>query len=142
MLFLLFGIFLTVCFGAAILVLMASDSSKSQTRLMQIVSLGSRLEPGKVGEDDASGGILATVTKLAAPFRGVLGGKNDNTVRQLALAGSRDPRYADLFFASKLLLPAILIAASAVVLDGPGFPMLVLGIAGFYAPGMWLSGAI
>src|SRR5207248_11360459 len=68
---------------------------------------------------------------------------NPDLVRRLSLAGYRNPSHADIFFGTRLALPAVLGFAAAYIFVNNVVIYFVLAIViGFFLPDFWLSRAI
>lgn len=146
MMLVLIAIFMALAIFTAVALLLhvtVGEQSNAQSRLAEL-----RHET-ELGLEDAATqsyrpqDVLATVTAPLAPFRDWLRSRDQDLAYRLSVAGFRNPQDADTFLSCKLLGPivGILLATFA----GAGnflFAAMLLGVAGFFAPDMYLFRAI
>ncbi len=87
--------------------------------------------------------ILEVITRPLAPFRDWLRSRDNDLTYRLSLAGFRNPEDADTFLSCKLLGPVIGVGlATFAGSDNFWFAALLMAVAGFFAPDMYLFHAI
>ncbi len=145
----LISIFLGLALFAAVALvihIVAGERSTAETRLAEltaIVEVGEGTEvvarERRVRPQDA----LELVTRPLAPFRDWLLSRDDDLSYRLTLAGFRNPGDADTFLSCKLLGPIVgVLLATFFGSDQFLFAALLLGVAGFFAPDIFLFWAI
>ena len=87
--------------------------------------------------------LFSVITRPLAPFRDWLRSRDDQLSYRLGIAGFRKPEDADTFLSCKLLCPIVgfCLRLSSACRTFP-FTALLLGVAGFFVPDMFLFYAI
>jgi tight adherence protein C len=133
------GVGLFIVFFLAILVLARpSQQSKLLAEVTSRTSQAEELSPKQ---------RVISAESLARPLgsiRRLIGGTaNPEVVRRLMLAGYRKPYHADMFVATKLVLPAAAgIAVAFLVKDNVILWFVLAILLSFFAPDFWLNHAI
>jgi tight adherence protein C len=87
--------------------------------------------------------VIELLTRPLAPFRDWLRSHDDELSYRLSLAGFRNPGDTDTFLSCKLLGPIIgVLLATFAGGDEFLFAALIMGVAGFFAPDIYLFWAI
>ncbi len=130
--------------GALIVYLIVGERSPAESRLAHL------RQEIEVGLEDAGPirslgprDLFAAVTSPLAPFRDWLRSRDQELSYRLSLAGFRDPKDADTFLSCKLLCPVIgILLATFAGTDNFFYYAMFLGVAGFFAPDVFLFRAI
>ena len=140
MLILVIGIGITLFFSAALLIVLLQRRSTAETRLIGAVQ---GLQPASAvsGTGNAGTALLTEVTSVTERIRQTFGMTDTSAAsRQLALAGYRKPEHVEIFYAVRLLLPAVIaVLVSLFVKDSTVFWFIAGVAAGYFAPDMWVS---
>ncbi len=138
--------FMAVCLAVAVFAAIAliifmavGERSPSELRLAELRS-------GQVQGQDASfldefrvQDAFSVITRPLAPFRDWLRSRDDQLSYRLGLAGFRKPEDTDTFLSCKLLAPIVgVLLATFAGSDNFLFAALLLGVAGFFTPDMFL----
>ena len=85
--------------------------------------------------------LLSEVSSAAERLRRTVGLQNTSAAaKQLALAGYRLPEHVEIFYACRLLLPAVLAILVSLFISQNTFFWFIIALgAGYYLPEMWLS---
>ena len=136
-----FGLTLFAVFALVLLVMLGRPSAQSV--LLDEVTRGVR-ETGSVPGEWRSKVSADFVAKPFTWFRRFFSAEPDPAiVRRLLLAGYRKPYHADIFLGSRLVVPAVLgIAVALLFTDNVVIAFLIAVIVGFFAPDFWLGHAI
>src|SRR5580698_4969348 len=139
---LLMTIFLAVAVFAAIalLIFMAvGDRSTAEVRLAQLQTERSGSAESDVWESFRVQDLFSVITRPLAPFRDWLRSRDSELVYRLSLAGLRRPEDPDTFLSCKLLSPILgVLVATFFGSDNFLFLGVLFGVAGFFAPDMYL----
>lgn len=83
--------------------------------------------------------LIELITRPLAPFRDWLRSRDDQLSYRLSLAGLRKPEDADTFLSCKMLSPVLgVLCATFAGADNFFIAALLLGVAGFFAPDIFL----
>jgi len=140
MIFIVLGICLFVAFAFLFLLVMPRPSAAGA--LLQEVT-----RPMRVDAEVPAWRSALNVNYLAKPFtlvRSLFSPQPDpNLLRQLMLAGFRNPASADIFLGSRLALPVALGLLVAVFISTSNIIFFLIAlVVGFLIPNFWLSWAI
>lgn len=128
---------------ALLLHIVTGERSAAQSRLAELrheteVGVPEIAAPSYGPQD-----VLATVTAPLAPFRNWLRSRDEGLAYRLSVAGFRDPQDADTFLSCKLLGPILgILLATFAGAENFLFAAMLLGVAGFFVPDMYLFHAI
>lgn len=140
MLIVLISVGLTLFFGLTLVIILLERRSAAQTRLLDSVE---GYKPVVVSTFQPAS-FITEVTSATEKLRRHVG-MTDTTAaaRQLALAGYRQPHHVEVFYAVRLLLPAITaIAISVFVQSGTIFWFVVGVLIAYYLPDLYVSSLI
>src|SRR5579862_3074807 len=147
MMLLLIAVFTAVALFAAIalIIFMAvGEATPAEARLAELRSYS-----GITTEEAASfdrlrvGDIVGVITRPLAPFREWLRSRDQELSYRLSIAGFRNAEDPDTFLSFKLLCPVIgILLATFAGSSNFLFAALLLGVAGFFAPDIYLFNAI
>jgi tight adherence protein C len=130
--------------SALVLLMVAGKSSPTGDRLAALQTQ-SRAAYDTEAPDRSSEvqDVFAMVTRPLAPFRDWLRSNDEELSYRLSLAGYRKPEDADTFLNLKLLAPVVGILL-ATFGGAQNFLLysILLAVAGFFVPDMWLFSAI
>jgi len=136
-------VFVALALGVFMIV---GERTPAQSRLAALRSVS------EVGEAADDVGVLEKfrpqdavelLTRPLAPFRDWLRSRDDELAYRLSLAGFRNPGDVDTFLSCKILGPVIgILLATFAGADEFLYAALLLGVAGFFAPDMYLFRAI
>lgn len=126
--------------GIALIIFMAvGDRTPAEVRLAQLQSARLNTEESDVWESFRVQDLLSVVTRPLAPFRDWLRSRDDELAYRLSLAGFRRVEDPDTFLSCKLLSPIVgVLIATFFGSDSFLFMALLFGVAGFFAPDMYL----
>jgi tight adherence protein C len=141
MLPLLIAVGLTFFLGVTAVVLLLSGRSRAAARLAEVTTVQASGDDIRSRPADA---LVGAVSNFTSRVRTAVGLSTDSSVtKRLALAGYRDSRAVDLFYAARLFGPVLgAVIAGFVIKSSPFFWFIALGAIGFYAPDFWLTGAV
>lgn len=132
------------CAIALIVFMAVGERTPAELRLAELRSV-----PGAVIEDGESFNkfrvhdLLATITRPLAPFREWLRSRDQELAFRLSIAGFRQPQDVDTFLSCKLLGPVVgVLLATFFGSSNFFFLALLLGVAGFFAPDIYLFTAM
>lgn len=136
---------LTIFTAVALLLhLVTGERSSAQSRLAvlrQEMEVG--IEDAPAAQSYRPQDVFTTVTAPLAPFRDWLRSRDQDLAYRLSVAGFRDPQDADTFLSCKLLGPIVgILLATFAGAQNFLFVAMLLGVAGFFAPDMFLFRAI
>ena len=136
MLAILLTVGLTLFLSIALVIILFQRRSAAEARLAGAVQ--GMQETATVDQRQV---ILTEVSTAAERVRRLVGVQNTSAVaKQLALAGYRKPEHVEVFYAVRLLLPAILaILVSLFIHTNPLFWFAAAIGAGYYLPEMYIS---
>ena len=130
---------------ALIILMVAGERTSAESRLAALRS------PSEFGETEDIARLpkfrpqdaLQLITQPLAPFRDWLRSRDSELGYRLGLAGFRNPGDTDTFLSCKLLGPVVgILLATFAGADSFLFAALMLGVAGFFAPDIFLFRAI
>jgi tight adherence protein C len=141
MLPLLIALAVTFFLGVAVLALLLSGRSRTAVRLAEVTSVQA---PADIVRVRPAGALMDAVSEFTSRMRSGVGLSTDSALaRRLALAGYREPKTLELFYAARLFGPVLgATIAGFFIKSNPFFWLIALGAIGFYAPDFWLTGAI
>jgi len=142
MLPLLIAAAVTFFLGIMALMLLLTGRSRTAARLSEVTTVSVAAEDElRVRPADA---LMGAVSNITSRIRSVVGLSADSTVaKRLNLAGYRDPRAVDVYYAARLFGPVLgAVIAGFIIKSNPFFWFIALGAVGFYAPEFWLTGKI
>ena len=136
-----FGLTLFAVFALVLLLVLGRPSAQSV--LLDEVTQSVR-QTGPMPAEWRSKVSADFVAKPFTWFRRFFSAEPDPAiVRRLLLAGYRKPYHADIFLGSRLVVPAVLgIAVALLFTDNVVIAFLIAVIVGFFAPDFWLGHAI
>lgn len=136
-----FGLTIFAVFALVLLLLLGRPSAQSV--LLEEVTRDVR-NPGSMPAQWRSKVSADVVAKPFTWFRRFFSAEPDpEIVRRLLLAGYRKPHHADIFLGSRLVIPAVLgIAVALIFTDNVVVIFLIAVVLGFFAPDFWLGHAI
>jgi tight adherence protein C len=129
--------------SALVLLMVAGKSSPTEDRLAALQTQSrSAYDTEAPGRSSEVQDAFAMVTRPLAPFRDWLRSNDEELSYRLSLAGYRKPEDADTFLNLKLLAPVVGILLATFA--GGNFLLysILLAVAGFFVPDMWLFSAI
>jgi tight adherence protein C len=133
---------------ALVLFMAVGERSAAETRLAALrdgVDLGGdeTIAPARLMDRFRPADALEIITRPLSPFRDWLRSRDDELSYRLSLGGFRNPEDADTFLSCKLLGPIVGIGlATFAGSDNFLFAALILAVAGFFAPDIYLFRAI
>ena len=138
MLYIVVAAGLTLFFAMALLILIFERRSSAEARLLDAVQ---GIKPVVTTSEFRPASLIAGVSSATQRVRQSIGiTDTSNAARQLALAGLRQPYHVEIFYAVRLLLPAMAaIFVSLFIHSNVIFWFVVAIIIAFYAPGYWVS---
>lgn len=136
-----FGLTIFAVFALVLLLLLGRPSAQSV--LLEEVTRDVR-EAGSMPAQWRSKVSADVVAKPFTWFRRFFSAEPDpDIVRRLLLAGYRKPHHADIFLGSRLVIPAVLgIAVALIFSNNVVVIFLIAVVLGFFAPDFWLGHAI
>jgi tight adherence protein C len=136
-----FGLTLFAVFALVLLLLLGRPSAQSV--LLDEVTRDVR-QPGGISAQWRSKVSTDFVAKPFTWFRQFFSAEPDpDIVRRLLLAGYRKPHHADIFLGSRLVVPAVLGLAVALIFTNNVIVIFLIAVVlGFFAPDFWLGHAI
>ena len=138
MLYIVVAAGLTLFFAMALLILIFERRSSAEARLLDAVQ---GIKPVVTTSEFRPASLITGVSSATQRVRQSIGiTDTSNAARQLALAGLRQPYHVEIFYALRLLLPAIAaVLVSLFIHSNVIFWFVVAIIIAFYAPGYWVS---
>ncbi|HEX3374582.1 MAG TPA: type II secretion system F family protein [Edaphobacter sp.] len=138
MLYIVIAAGLTLFFATTLLIVIFERRSSAEARLLDAVQ---GIKPIVTTPAFRPATILAEVSSATERVRRVVGITNTTSAaRQLALAGYRQPYHVEIFYAVRLLLPAITaILISLFIHSDVIFWFIVGTIFAFYVPDLYVS---
>ena len=129
---------------ALVLLIAGGERSATATRLAELrVRARDQADEPYSSRPAGLQGILAAITQPLAPFRNWLKSNDEELTYRLGLAGFRKPEDADTFLTCKMLAPIVgIILATFAPLHDLLLYALILGVAMFFAPDLYLFYAI
>jgi tight adherence protein C len=129
---------ITVFLASTLLILMLPAKSAAEARLIEAVRNPQTLN---IRAPAAEAGYLNTLGSVTRWVRGQLGLEDTSSAgRELARAGFRKPQHVDIYYAVKLLLPAVLaILVSLFVSDSTVFWLMAAASLGYFLPDLYLT---
>jgi len=145
--FIAIGFALALFSAAALLIYMVVGSrSTAESRLAalrSVTEVGEAPDEPGVFEKFRPQDVLELITRPLAPFRDWLRSRDDELSYRLSLAGFRNPGDVDTFLSCKLLGPIVgVLLATFAGSDEFWFTALLLAVAGFFAPDIYVFRAI
>ena len=136
-----FGLTIFAVFALVLLLLLGRRSAQSV--LLEEVTRDVR-EAGSMPAQWRSKVSADVVAKPFTWFRRFFSAEPDpDIVRRLLLAGYRKPHHADIFLGSRLVIPAVLGLAVALIFNNNVVVIFLIAVVlGFFAPDFWLGHAI
>lgn len=138
------GLALTIFFGfTLILVALGQQRDGVEKRLREVTGTAQDAVLDD-DEDERKRGPLAVLSSVVQPVRRVLGLSSDPVVAQnLAKLGYDKPHHQDMYYAAKLLGPALAaVLAGTVFAHNALFAFFALATIAFFLPDLWLSSRI
>jgi tight adherence protein C len=128
---------------ALVIYMVLSETAPAEGRLAALSTSAEAMQEADAFEEFQPKDFFATITSPLAPFRDWLRSRDDELSYRLGLAGFRKPGDADTFLSCKLLCPILgILLATFAGADSFLFVAVLLGVAGFFAPDMYLFRAI
>lgn len=139
MLILVVGIGLTLFLAAALVIIIVQRRSAAEARLLGAVQGMQPVSTSPTGGQTIA--LLNEVTTATEKIRLTFGLTDTSAAsRQLALAGYRKPEHVEIFYAVRLVLPAVVaILVSIFVKENTIFWFIAGTAGGYYAPDLWVS---
>lgn len=141
----IFAALALIAASGLVLLLVVGEPSPTQGRLAALQSeLRAPYDTEASGPDkDRMQDLLSVITRPLAPFRNWLKSNDEELSYRLGVAGYRKPEDADTFLSLKLLGPIVgILLATFAGMQNFFLYSLILGVAGFFAPDMFLFSAI
>jgi len=128
---------------ALVVVMVVGEKSATESRLAALQATYDPEVATQITDDYGPQDIFTVLTRPLAPFRDWLRSRDHELNYRLTLAGFRNPGSADTFLSFKLLCPIIgIVLATFFGSDNFLFLALLLAVAGFFAPDIYLFRAI
>jgi tight adherence protein C len=124
--------------------MMLKTQSSPQSEMLDEVDRQTRADRrGRSSEEGAPSVYVEWLAKPLSVVRGMISREPDvNLVRRLSRAGYRQPAHADLFLASRLAVPLLLVLLVLTFFsEGTFFFLIIALVLGFFAPDFWLAQA-
>jgi tight adherence protein C len=129
---------ITIFIGAAAVALLVGGRNKENQRLMEVIASS---QPSVLVEEPRD--RVSGIVDLLKPVTNLFGANHEDLSHRLVLAGYRSESVPHIFFASRLLLPLLLVLiVTFSVSDDPWVPIMMAGALGFFAPDIWLNWAV
>ena len=142
----LISIFMALALFAAIALILfvaIGERSPAEARLAALRTLTDTDIDVKALDKFGVQDFIAIITRPLAPFRDWLRSRDEELSYRLGLAGFRKAEDPDTFLSCKLLGPVVgILLATFAGADNFLFAALLLGVAGFFAPDIYLFYAI
>ncbi|HEY1580376.1 MAG TPA: type II secretion system F family protein [Terracidiphilus sp.] len=138
MLYIVFAAGLTIFFATTLLIVIFERRSSAEARLLDAVQ---GIKPIVTTPAFRPANLLAEVSSATERVRRAVGITDTASAgRQLILAGYRQPYHVEIFYAVRLLLPAITAILVALFIHSDAIFWLIVGtIFAFYVPDLFVS---
>jgi len=128
---------------ALVVVMVVGEKSATESRLAALQATYDPEVAAQVTDNFGPQDAFTVLTRPLAPFRDWLRSRDHELNYRLTLAGFRNPGSADTFLSFKLLCPILgIVLATFFGSDNFLFLALLLAVAGFFAPDIYLFRAI
>ncbi len=143
MLNLVAAIGVTFFLGFVLVFVLLGSRSPESARLMEVTT---EARMGAVPKDIVQGPSwfdADRIAKLLGPIRAIMGPPKEAELTRLASAGYRKPAHADIFYATKVLLPIVsAFVATLLIKRNVVFGVVISAAIGFLLPDLWLLRAV
>ncbi len=144
MIYLIATISVTFFLAIVLVILLLGGRSAESVRLMEVTS-EARASSTAMGRAGGRPFLDADqVARALGPLHRLLGSSQDSDLSyRLNLAGYRNPSYAEIFYAVKILIPVLAaLVGGLLIKENMFFWVVVLAAVGFLLPDLWLTQAI